>query len=138
MKKKISIQFYDKQYVAFNLKKTGLIELLKNVDILTIHIPQQKNPLINKKELKNMKKGAFVINTSRGGIINEKDLISCLNEQHIKCAGLDVFDNEPNPNLEILMNEHISLSPHIGASTLEAQERIGVELADQINNLLNG
>ena len=85
-----------------------------------------------------MKKGAFIVNSSRGGVINEKDLIQSLNNRHIQCAGLDVFENEPNPNIELLMNEHISLSPHIGASTLEAQQRIGLELAEQVNQIFNG
>ena len=85
-----------------------------------------------------MKKGSFIINTSRGGIINEKDLISFLNKGHIRTAGLDVIQNEPIPDLEILKHESISLSPHIGASTLEAQQKIGIELAEQIKQLLNG
>ena len=90
------------------------------------------------RELKKMKTGAFIVNTSRGGVINEEDLIEHLNTRHIQCAGLDVYENEPTPNINILMNENIALSPHIGAATKEAQERIGLELAEQINALLNG
>jgi len=135
---KITIDFYNKKTIDFELEKTDFSELLSESDILTVHVPKQKEPLINKKELETMKKGSFIINTSRGGVINETDLIDKLNKRHINCAALDVYENEPNPKLELLMNEYISLSPHIGASTLEAQNRIGLELAEQIKKLLNG
>ena len=111
--------------------------IVKQSNFITVHVPKQKKPLINKKELQQMKKGSFIINTSRGGVINESDLLNELNSRHIVCAALDVYEYEPNPKLEVLMNDYLSLSPHIGASTLEAQERIGVELAKQINALLN-
>ena len=135
---KITIEFYNKKTIDFELEKTDFNELLSESDIITVHIPKQKQPLINAQELEKMKKGAFIINTSRGGVINETDLMNKLNTRHIQCAALDVFENEPNPKLELLMNEYISLSPHIGASTLEAQNRIGIELAEQIKKLLNG
>ena len=134
----ISIEFYNNSKMSFELIKTEFIELLKKSDVLTIHVPKQDKPLIDTKEFKLIKKGAFIINTSRGGIVNEKLLIEYLNKRHIQCAGLDVYENEPNPNIEILMHEKIALSPHIGASTLEAQKRIGVELAEQINSIFNG
>ena len=137
-KQKITIEFYNKKTVDFELEKTLFSDLLKQSDFITVHVPKQKKPLINKNELQQMKKGSFIINTSRGGVINESDLINELNSRHIVCAALDVYENEPNPKLEVLMNDYISLSPHIGASTLEAQERIGLELAEQINALLNG
>ena len=135
---KITIDFYNKKTIDFELEKTDFNELLSKSDIITVHIPKQKQPLINTKELEKMKKGSFIINTSRGGVINEADLINKLNDRHIQCAALDVFENEPNPKLKLLMNEYISLSPHIGASTLEAQNRIGIELAEQIKKILNG
>jgi len=134
----ITIDFYNNKTVEFELEKSDFLELIQESDIITIHVPKQDKPLINTAELQKMKKGTFIINTSRGGLINELDLIKQLNERHIECAALDVYEDEPNPKLEILMNEHISLSPHIGASTLEAQDRIGIELAEQIKKLLNG
>ena len=134
----ISINFHNETKVKFHLNRTDFEILLKKSDMVSLHVPKQKEPLINKKELKLMKKGAFIVNSSRGGVINEKDLIQSLNNRHIQCAGLDVFEKEPNPNIELLMNEHISLSPHIGASTLEAQQRIGLELAEQVNQIFNG
>lgn len=134
----ISIKYFNKQEMKFQLVRTKLSELLKTSDIITIHIPKQNKPLITEKEFKIMKKGVFIINTSRGGIIEERDLINALDSQIVRFAGLDVFKNEPNPNIKILMHENISLSPHIGASTVEAQKRIGLELAEQINTKLNG
>jgi len=136
--KNISIAFYNKKTIDFKLKKIDLIDLLKKSDIITIHVPKQETPLITKKEIQFIKKGSYIINTSRGGVVDEKALITALNTEHIKGAGMDVFENEPNPNMSLLMHEKISLSPHIGASTLEAQERVGIDLANQINNLLNG
>tara|TARA_Y100001968_G_C19416022_1_gene749065 strand:- start:311 stop:1270 length:960 start_codon:yes stop_codon:yes gene_type:complete len=134
----ISITFYNNKTMDFKLKKTPFLDLIKQADMLTIHVPKQKKPLINEKEFKLIKKGALIINTSRGGIIDETLLIEYLNKRHIQCAGLDVYENEPTPNIKILMHEHIALSPHIGASTIEAQQRIGMELAEQINKIFNG
>jgi len=134
----ISIEFFNNQEVSFKLKKTELADLLKESDMITTHVPKQNKPLIDQKEFKLIKKGAFIVNTSRGGVVNEKLLIEYLNKRHIQCAGLDVYENEPKPNIEILMHEHIALSPHMGASTLEAQKRVGLELAKQINNIFNG
>jgi|TARA_Y100000994_G_scaffold247886_1_gene254267 D-3-phosphoglycerate dehydrogenase len=134
----IKIEFFNKETIDFNLQKTEFTNLLSQSDFITIHIPKQTKPLINQAEFEQMKKGCFIVNTSRGGIINEDDLITNLNNRHIECAALDVYENEPNPKIKLLMNEHISMSPHIGASTKEAQQRIGIELANQINTLLNG
>ena len=79
-----------------------------------------------------MKNGAGIINTSRGGAIDETALMFALDKHKLSYAGLDVFDNEPNPSMHICMHNAISLTPHIGAATNEAQERIGTELANQI------
>jgi D-3-phosphoglycerate dehydrogenase len=80
-----------------------------------------------------MKDGAAIINAARGGVVNEDALLDALNSGKLKYAALDVFVNEPTPAVKVLMNPHVSLSPHIGAATLEAQDRIGTELADLIN-----
>ena len=71
-------------------------------------------------------------------VLMMRPFYDALNNQQVHSAGLDVFENEPKPSIKILMQDHISLSPHIGASTIEAQERIGIELAEQINNKFNG
>ena len=136
--KELEITFYNQQSISFKIQKSKFEEILKYSDVISIHIPKQKKPIFNKSEFKKMKKGSLIINTSRGGIINEADLIDALNNRDIKCAALDVFENEPQPKLATLMNEYISLTPHIGAATLEAQDRIGLELAIQIKEKLNG
>jgi D-3-phosphoglycerate dehydrogenase len=79
-----------------------------------------------------MKTGSGIINTSRGGIIDETALMFALDKQKLSYAGLDVFENEPTPSIHLLMHSGISLTPHIGAATIEAQDRIGIELAEQI------
>ena len=136
--KQIELVFFNNKKLVVELKSEKLEKVITSSDVITVHIPKQKKALIGKKELNKMKKGVFLINTSRGGIINEEDLIEALNKQQVHSAGLDVFENEPKPSIKILMQEQISLSPHIGASTIEAQERIGIELAEQINNKFNG
>ncbi len=136
--KSIKIDFFDKKQICFELKVSELKTVLSSSDILTIHVPKLHSSLITKKEFKIMKKDACIINTSRGGIVNEKDLLESLNMNRIKFAGLDVFENEPTPDIKILMNDNVSLTPHIGASTIEAQNRIGVELAEKLNKILNG
>lgn len=116
--------------VSINIKTISLENLLKQSDFITLHVPG--GSIITKKEFTLMKKGASLVNASRGGVINETDLIDALNEGVIAHAALDVFDNEPTPRKEILSHPKISLTPHIGAATNEAQERIGVELAEKI------
>ena len=136
--KELELVFLHKQKITFKLKRTDYEELLEQSEIISLHIPKQNKPLITKKELQMMQKGVFLINTSRGGIIDETDLINFLQSRHINSIGLDVYENEPNPSIKILMDKHIALSPHIGASTIEAQKRIGLELAEQINMKING
>ena len=136
--KSIKIDFFDKKQISFELKVSEFKTVISSSDILTIHVPKLHSSLITKKEFKIMKKDVCIINTSRGGIVNEKDLLESLNMHRIKFAGLDVFENEPTPDIKILMNDNISLTPHIGASTIEAQNRIGTELAEKLNKILNG
>ena len=93
-------------------------------------------PVISAKEIKLMKTGAGIINTSRGGLIDEDILMFSL-EKKLAYAALDVFSNEPTPSIHLLMQENISLTPHIGAATREAQERVGIELAEKIIKFYN-
>ena len=92
--------------------------------------------MVTKKEFDMMKKGVCIVNASRGGVIDENDLLEALNSGKVLHAALDVFENEPTPRKEILTHPRISLTPHIGAATVEAQERIGIELAEKIIELL--
>ena len=83
-----------------------------------------------------MKNGAGLINAARGGVVDEVALLKALDDNKLSFAGLDVFENEPKPAVQVLMNTKVSLTPHIGAATGEAQDRIGTELAEQIISIL--
>lgn len=112
---------------------SSLEELWANSDVISLHVPSLGKSLITKKELAIMKDGVVLINTARGGMIDEKDLIEAINSGKVRGAALDVFVNEPTPSADILSNPAISLSPHIGASTKEAQFNIGKLAAQKIN-----
>ena len=110
----------------------NLDALLSNSDIITIHIPKADKPIVNKDNLTQLKKGVILINTARGGVFDEDALLEGLNSGQIGGAGLDVFVGEPTPRADILSHAKISLTPHIGGSTAEAQENVGKELAGLI------
>jgi D-3-phosphoglycerate dehydrogenase len=95
-------------------------------------MPKDGNAIIGSKEFEKMKDGVRIVNAARGGVINEQALINALQSNKVSFAALDVFVGEPKPSKELLNNEKISLTPHIGAATLEAQDRIGEELAQKI------
>ena len=130
--KSIEVKLNDQNAYTFEINLISFDEILKNSDFISLHVPAQKNFLIGKVEFEKMKKGSSIINASRGGIVDEEELIRNLDNGKIKFAGLDTFENEPTPSVSILMHPKISLTPHIGAATSEAQERIGEELAKQI------
>lgn len=133
----IELGFYDHQKVSFQLKNTNKAEVLKNSDYISLHVPEQQEYILSKSEFAKMKKGVGIINAARGGVLDEVALVEALENGTVAFAGLDVFESEPKPEMRLLMHSSISLSPHIGAATLEAQERIGLELAEQIISLLN-
>jgi D-3-phosphoglycerate dehydrogenase len=110
--------------------------VLKEADFISLHVPAQDKPVIGKKELGMMKKGAGLVNAARGGVVDEVALLDALESGQLSFAGLDTFDNEPVPAMQVLMHPKISLTPHIGAATKEAQDRIGTELAQQIHSIL--
>jgi D-3-phosphoglycerate dehydrogenase len=112
-------------------------KVLPQCDYLSLHIPKQANgeAVINEKEFAMMKKGVRIVNAARGGVINENALLTALDNGTVAYAALDVFENEPTPNKSLLSHPRIATTPHIGAATLEAQDRIGLELADQIATL---
>lgn len=132
----IELDFFDGQKVNFTIKTITFDEVLKQADFITLHVPAQNGYLIGAAEFEKMKDGAAIINCARGGVINEVELVDALNSNKLSFAGLDVFDNEPTPQVQVLMHTQISLTPHIGAATIEAQDRIGTELASQIVTLL--
>ena len=133
----LTLDFHDGKKIDFEIKISKFEYLLKNSDFISLHVPAQKNFVINKKEINMMKDGAGLINAARGGVVNEVELVSALDSGKLSFAGLDTFENEPKPAVKLLMHPKISLTPHIGAATNEAQDRIGLELADQIKNILN-
>ena len=133
----IKLEFMDNKTIDFNIKISKFDDLLKASDFISLHVPAQKNYVIDKSEFNKMKDGVGIINAARGGVINEVELVSALESRKVAFAGLDTFENEPKPEIQLLMNSKLSLTPHIGAATNEAQDRIGLELAEQISNLLN-
>ena len=132
----IEIKYFDNQKLNFKLNSTKIDVLLKNSDFVTLHVPASDKYLIDKKEISLMKDGSGIVNLARGGVINEEELLKALDSNKLAFAAIDTFEDEPKPKIKILMNSKISLSPHIGAATLEAQDRIGIELADKIIKLL--
>jgi D-3-phosphoglycerate dehydrogenase len=120
--------------VRVPVKMVGLKELMEQADAISLHVPAQKDgrPVLGAEELSWAKPGAVLINTARGGSIDEDALLLALKDGRIRGAALDVFTNEPEPRADILSQANLSLTPHIGAATAEAQGRVGDELVDQI------
>jgi len=132
----IRVDFYNGQFINVDIVTEPMEDLLKHSDFITLHVPAQEGYVIGREELSTMKNGVGIINAARGGVIDEVALIEALDEGKVLFAGLDVFENEPTPEIKVLMHPKISLTPHIGAATEEAQDRIGTELAEQIISLL--
>jgi D-3-phosphoglycerate dehydrogenase len=134
----VELAFFDGQKTTFNIKTTSFEKVISKCDFLTLHIPKLSDKaVIGKEELEMMKDGVGIVNAARGGVIDEEALLDALNSGKVSAAGLDVFDNEPTPKVKLLMQQNVSLTPHIGAATNEAQNRIGVELADKIISYFN-
>lgn len=130
----IHINVFNSQEVSLSVKleTSSWDEVLRKSDFITLHVPGGKQALIGAEEFAKMKDGVFIINTARGGTIDEDALLAALASGKVAGAGLDVFVGEPTPRKEILEHPRISVSPHIGGSTREAQSSIGMELAEQI------
>ena len=133
----IKVKFYNNQFINVDIETEPLEGVLRHADFITLHVPAQKDGyMIGEKEFAMMKDGVAVVNCSRGGVIDEEAMISALDSGKVAFAGLDVFINEPTPSKQILSHPKISLTPHTGASTVEAQDRIGLSLAEQICSIL--
>ena len=128
----LELEFFDSNSISIKIKTVPIEEVFKKSDFITLHVPGSDKALITKKEIELMKDGIVIINASRGGIVDETDLLEALYSGKVAYAGLDVFENEPTPDIKLLMHPNVSLTPHIGAATNEAQERIGLELAEKI------
>lgn len=132
----VTLAFFTGKQMTFTIETIPFEEVLSSSDFVTLHIPAQEGYVIGKNEIKQMKDGAGIINAARGGVLDEVALKEALDSGKLCFAGLDTFEEEPRPAIQVLMNPKISLTPHIGAATLEAQDRIGLELAEKIINLL--
>lgn len=117
-------------------KFMDLDSLLSKSDYVSLHVPydKTKGALIGKREIDLMKNGAVIINCARGKVVDEKALLDGLNSGKIAGAGIDVYEDEPTTNIELLNHINVSVTPHIGAATKEAQERIGKEVVAIITN----
>tara|TARA_B110000977_G_scaffold68_1_gene202 strand:- start:6337 stop:7287 length:951 start_codon:yes stop_codon:yes gene_type:complete len=132
----IQVVFFDGQTVDVTIKIQSQESLLAEADFISLHVPAQNDYVIGAREIEQMKAGAALINAARGGVVDEVALLKALEDGKLSFAGLDTFEEEPKPAMQVLMHPKVSLTPHIGAATAEAQDRIGEELAQQIAEIL--
>ena len=132
----IKVPFFDGKSLNFDINMQSKESVLKEADFITLHVPAQKEFVIGSNEIELMKDGAGLVNAARGGVVDEVALVKALKSGKLSFAGVDTFENEPTPSVQVLMTNNISLSPHIGAATTQAQKRIGSELATQIIKIL--
>ena len=132
----IEVSLFNETSLKASIETLSIDKVLELSDFISLHVPAQKDYVIGSKELSMMKDNSAIINAARGGVIDEVALVSSLDDNKLAFACLDTFENEPKPEIKLLMHPKISLTPHIGAATLEAQDRIGVELGQQIISIL--
>jgi len=132
----IQVVFFDGQTIDVTIKTQSQESLLAEADFISLHVPAQNDYVIGAREIEQMKAGAALINAARGGVVDEVALLKALENGKLSFAGLDTFEEEPKPAMQVLMHPKVSLTPHIGAATGEAQDRIGEELAQQIAEIL--
>ena len=134
----VSLNFFDGKSIDFDITSTNdMQEFLKDLDFLTINTPKTDEYIIGRPQFEMMKDGIFIVNTARGGVLDEVALLEFIESGKVAGAALDVFENEPTPELPLLMNPALSLTPHLGGSTVDAQSKIGTELAEQIISIRN-
>ena len=132
----VTVPFFDGQSVTFDIDIESKETVLKEADFLSLHVPAQKEFVIGAAEIELMKDGAGLVNAARGGVVDEVAMVEALKSGKLGFAGVDTFENEPTPAVQVLMTPNVSLTPHIGAATTQAQKRIGSELATQIISIL--
>ncbi len=131
--KTLTLEFFDGQSLNFEITSTNDMDaFLRDADFISINTPKTNEYIIDTPQFEKMKDGVYIVNTARGGVLNEVALIDFIESEKVAGAALDVFEKEPSPEVLLLMNPALSLSPHIGGNTVDAQEKIGVELAEQI------
>ena len=128
----LNLKFFDGQHLSFTITPSSMKEVLAEADFISLHVPAQEKPIIDEAAIAAMKDGVIIINAARGGVVDEEALLKGIESGKVAGAGLDVFQNEPTPPVALLMHEQISLTPHIGASTTDAQDKIGTEMAQNI------
>lgn len=129
----LTLEFFDGQKLNFEITSDNDMDaFLRESDFISINTPKTKEYIIDTPQFEKMKDGVYIVNTARGGVINEVALVDFIESEKVAGAALDVFENEPSPEVLLLMNPALSLSPHVGGNTVDAQEKIGVELAEQI------
>ena len=118
----------------------SLDDLLAQSDFVSLHVPlnDETRHMINKTTLGKMKQGAYLINTARGAVVNEHDLVDAIRSGHLAGAGLDVFDNEPNIDPELVGMENVILTPHIASATHESRAKMGEMAVNALINCLKG
>lgn len=132
----IELEFFDGQKLNFNISSTNDWKtFLHQTQFISINTPKTKEYIIDTPQFEMMDDGVFIVNTARGGVINEQELLQFIQSGKVAGAALDVFEEEPTPSLNVLMNPSLSLSPHLAGSTDDAQDKIGIELAEQILDL---
>jgi D-3-phosphoglycerate dehydrogenase len=132
----LTVPFFDGQSVTFDIDIESKETVLKEADFLSLHVPAQKEFVIGAAEIELMKDGAGLVNAARGGVVDEVAMVEALKSGKLGFAGVDTFENEPTPAVQVLITPNVSLTPHIGAATTQAQKRIGSELATQIISIL--
>ena len=132
----VQVALFDGQTIDVDIKIQSQESLLAESDFVSLHVPAQKDYVIGANEFNQMKDGAAIVNAARGGVIDEVALLKALDSGKLSFAGLDTFEEEPKPAMQVLMHSKVSITPHIGAATGEAQDRIGEELAQQIAEIL--
>ncbi len=135
-KASVTVPFFDGQSLTFDIDIESKETVLKEADFLSLHVPAQKEFVIGAAEIELMKDGAGLVNAARGGVVDEVAMVEALKSGKLGFAGVDTFENEPTPAVQVLMTPNVSLTPHIGAATTQAQKRIGSELATQIISIL--
>ncbi len=128
----INLYYSDKVRLSVKLETYDMDEMLAKADMITLHVPFAGKALVGKEEIAKAKDGVVIINAARGGTVDEDALLEGLESGKVGAAGLDVFEDEPTPKKALLQHPRVSVTPHIGASTAEAQSNIGLELADKI------
>lgn len=125
------------QAVSVEIPLVSMEDMLAKADAVTFHVPAQEDgsPVLDAAGVASMKRGAMIVNTARGGTVDEEAVRKAVEEGHLRAAALDVFVGEPHPDPALLQVDGLALTPHIGAATLEAQDRIGDELVERILEL---